>query len=491
MNLEIKEALEEPLYNIQSPAETEEERVAENEAKLAGYQAFCEITDSSHSSFLNSRTPRRMWMGAMLTLRRTAKSIDSYPPQVQQFFQKYAPKVEEQLIGELRTDEKSPEKSSNAYINRAIHKVAHLFPNIEEGLDEVVNDTRSIQIEQFLPISDRIRFSQTSESSKGELPGLEVYSKRRRKWFYFPLPVSSNIMHKGGFPRVLLKIIASAPPETIEAELPPNDLDVIAKGDELAASNEAHLMGVDDDGIEMMDEFDFTKIFQTRDIDLNDCLVGRQGLIYAQRAYQAARTGKIKLEAHDRGIYGMEFFYHQKIKLANSRGIGRLMKPVLEQKALSFDFLPLNTQVDFGIYWLVMVRKFAEKTNFHHLLHRLYYLAGQIGQVREEEQSIFDTLDRVHTKYPRFDFDSPKLDEEGVTKWLHGKLISFVNKKYRDEFKVPNETDLIRFADDTLPFNVSMKGYRRSNQPKEYFIHEWQEYLERCRQRTAEALKTE
>lgn len=302
-------------------------------------------------------------------------------------------------------------------------------------------------------------------------------------WHNFPIPPSQDILHKGGFPRVVLKILAHAPIEIIESELPPNDFDVIIRGDQERTVEQAVAMGVDADGIEKVDDFSFPYLFKTRDIDLNATFIGKDGIVFSDGAYNAAQSGKINLEAYDRGFYGSEFFYYQGIRLAKNRGMMRLFKTVAEKKASSFDFLPLNKQVDLGIYWLVLARKFSKKENFGELMDRLCVIGQKTGQVKEGE-SIYEVLDRVHNEYPFFDIDSAPLDEIGLAQWKTKKLFKQIDRVFREKNHIPAGIYLDRQEGDITAFEISLKGYQSDSQESERIEKEWENFLVRCRRRT-------
>jgi hypothetical protein len=218
-----------------------------------------------------------------------------------------------------------------------------------------------------------------------------------------------------------------------------------------------------------------------RDLDLNNAFISRDGLVFDQLAKKSAQTGKIEIIATKRGIYGTEIFFHEGIRLIKNRGMMRLVKTLAEEKAKSFNFIPLNEQVDFGIYWLVLSRRSVDKPNFPELLDRLFLLGQQIKQVRPDEQNIFQVLDRVHQKYPFYDYKS-QLDDKGLVKWLNGKLFNQIDKKYRDLYHIPTTLSLVRSENDTIPYEVRL-DYSPNQQNLEFIKNEWPNYLRRCQAR--------
>lgn len=299
-------------------------------------------------------------------------------------------------------------------------------------------------------------------------------------------------MHKGGTPRVILKILAGAPIESIRAELPPNDFDVIATGDPLERQREALRMGVDIEGVEIVASLDdWHRLFAGRDINLNQCFFGLDGLTYTQQALESAQSGSISLEATERGLYGSENVFYDGIKLAKNRGVQRLLKFVAEGKAESFEFFPLNEQLDLGVYWLALARKFARKKNAGALLDRLFYLGRQIGQVGPDEHSIYDVLTRVHKTYPFFDMRDLTLDQTALAKWLGGKLIKLADRRFRQEEKISLGFGLERTPGDEVPYRVSLDGYVPDPNRIAAAHEGWQAFLEACQGRTQEYRATQ
>jgi hypothetical protein len=111
----------------------------------------------------------------------------------------------------------------------------------------------------------------------------------------------------------------------------------------------------------------------------------------------------------------------------------------------------------------------------------LFLLGQQIKQVRPDEQNIFQVLDRVHQKYPFYDYKS-QLDDKGLVKWLNGKLFNQIDKKYRDLYHIPTTLSLVRPENDTIPYEVRL-DYSPNQQNLEFIKNEWPNYLRRCQAR--------
>lgn len=308
-------------------------------------------------------------------------------------------------------------------------------------------------------------------------------------WAEFPMPRTERIIMKGGLPRIMLKSLVGAPQSILTAEFPVNDIDLIATapaGEQDSVKAEALELGADATGVEWVDDVsDVAHLAAGRDIDLNQCFLTKDGLVYTDRAAQAARAGTISALAGDRGLYGIEYLHVDGVRLINSRAFSRLLKFTAEGKAGSFEFLPLNRQLPLGVYWLVLARKFMAKPNGPKLLERLHALGKQIGQVREGE-TLMETLDRVHAESPFFRLSDGPLDDSGVTKWLSNKLKNLAERAYRRQNQVRADHDLMRVPGDTVPYRVSLENYVPNAALQESIREEWPAFVARCDARTQE-----
>lgn len=169
--------------------------------------------------------------------------------------------------------------------------------------------------------------------------------------------------------------------------------------------------------------------------------------------------------------------------MVKNRGMMRLLKTVAEGKALEFDFLPLNKQVDLGIYWLVLANRFSKKENAGEILDRLYALGLQTGQVLQGEEDVFDVLDRVHSRLPFYRFDAGKLDSLGLAKWLYRKLFKQIDKSYREMNNIPTYFPFVREEGDTIPYTVSLKDNVMNDEVVNSYASRWERFLLRCSER--------
>lgn len=327
-----------------------------------------------------------------------------------------------------------------------------------------------LTIDQILKQSSRFRLKESDI--------FQIYSTTRDCWYDFPLPHLDSVLHKGGFPRVVLKILAGAKNNSIEAELPPNDFDVIGSGDTKIILIEAIRLGVDSQGVEIVDSVDdLSRHIQNRDVTLNSCFIGKNYIAFTPQAFESAQTGVVSTISRWRGIYGRDTFNYEKMEIKKARAMMRLTKAVVEEKAESFIFEPISQQQDFGIYWLVLARKFSTKENFPILMERLYYINQQLGQVLPNERDIFDVIKRVISENPAFDFNAGALDEIGSALWYTRKLVRQTDKIFRDTYHIRSNFDLVRHPQDHVPYRVSLDGFRYSGMTPSEFRNRWKKLI--------------
>ncbi len=436
-------------------------------------QTLAEVGD-----IIEEKDPKEWWFSIYLKLRQKVRSIRSGNSigEMEDFVDTYWERINQIFINAAR----GPEEDTLMAAHDSIHSLSDIFHEDEE-IEEM--EVRNIPLSE-LANHERIRISESEEMFT-----ISLYSKTRDEWYQYPIPRSNNghrLLHKGGLPRVVLKIIAGAPEDTIEAELPLNDIDFLATGDANKVFATAKALGVDQDGIEMLDTLNYQYIFNSRDLDLNGCTLSQDGLTFSLQALESARTGSIKILSSARGLYGTEVFQYDGARLMKNRGLMRLLKTVAEGKAHTFEFLPLNRQIDLSIYWLVLARKLSNKEQAPQYFDRLFYLGQQTGQVREGEKDIFDVLERVHKEVPFFNFDSGKLDTVGLARWLSKKLIKQIDKYYRDRYKVPTYFPYQREEGDTTPYTVSLNGYEANEEVIENYQTKWNRFMISSRERHRE-----
>lgn len=389
------------------------------------------------------------------------------------------------LREEIRVAARGPQASSTEEVlqavDRAIHHIAESVA-VMDG-DRVRNDEHPhhVSLEELC-----------------QLPGVRrVYDETRGCWAlqvqqggkeaFLPLPESSNILHKGGTPRVLLKLWMNAHPSLIAAELPPNDIDVLVAGPRETWQDEALRLGADLEGIEQVEDIDaLQELFMGRDVDLNQCFLGASGLVFSERAARAAQSGAIEVSARNRVLYGSEAMRVEGRHLLKARGLMRMVKFVVEGKAASFEISALNTRVDLGVYWLLLARKFMKKTNGPELLLRLQELTERL-HLERARGSIIDVLDRVHEQFPFFEFTDTALSPTDVARWLAKKTMKEVDKHFRIHGRVPRRP---LFSEEELALEgtvqVSLEGFEADRVVTEDVRAEWPAFLERCRRRNAQ-----
>ncbi len=470
----------------QESARVPERDLARHQRVRAAFQdVLRDVTD-----VLEDQPPERWLPLVYRRLLRAQRNLDTREPEIARFLGRNL----ERLLEAIRQQAATRPADGSAPLSADEHAQAaqELIHVIEHLLTPARSQERRFTIHRVSLLElldDPTHFKLgTHEMPSGEtMEALFVRAGEgaENPWYPLPLPTSEYIMHKGGTPRVILKILAGAPIERIRAELPPNDFDVIATGDPVLRQREAVRMGVDIEGIEQVESLeDLDLLFAGRDIDLNQCFFGLDGLAYTQQALESARSGSIALDGTERGLYGSETLFFDGHKLAKNRGLQRLLKFVAEGKAASFEFTPLNEQLDFGIYWLALARKFARKKNAGALLDRLFYLGRQIGQVRPGETSIFDVLTRVHETYPFFDMRDLAVDQPALARWLGGKLAKYADRRFRQEERISLGIGLERAPGDDVPYRVSLDGYRPDPERIAAAAADWQAFLRASQDRT-------
>lgn len=395
-----------------------------------------------------------------------------------EYIRQYASALREEIRVAARGPQAASTEEVLQAVDRAIHHIAESVA-VMDG-DRVRND----EYPHHVSLEDVCR-----------LPGVRhIYDETRGLWglqvrhggkeAFLPLPTSSTILHKGGTPRVLLKLWMNADPSLIAAELPPNDIDVIVAGPRETWQDEALRLGADLEGIEQVADIDeLQELFMGRDVDLNQCFLGASGLVFSERAARAAQSGAIEVSARNRVLYGSEAMRVEGRYLLKARGLMRVMKFVAEGKATSFEVSALNTKVDLGVYWLLLARKFMKKANGPELLLRLQELTERM-RLERAQGSIIDVLDRVHEQFPFFEFADTALSPTDVARWLAKKAMKEVDKHFRIHGRVPQRP---LFSDEELALEgmvqVSLEGFEADRAAMEELQVEWPAFLERCRRR--------
>lgn len=491
---------------------------AEKQAVGVQFQQFVKV----FNGIVENNPPEKWWLLIMVHLKRAERSLEKLPEEMRAFLADTLEEVQDILIEEAKVqipDGNSADTFRGERSREVIHQIADVLGKLDSSreveppvlrevtMEEILRDTEHFAMGDYYAPMRNVKpgdmvlkatgdiYTFTEEKFSANDPGmggestprsLRIRASSNDPWHDFPLPVTENMLHKGGLPRLVLKILAGAPIESIKTELPPNDFDVLAIGDPTQRYAEAAKMGVDIAGVEMVPSFDEDEIgtiMNARDMDFNMCLLGKNRFIFTDEAVQAAKTGHIALKAEDRGIYGSENLYFKGEKLAKNRGMFRLMKFVAEGKALSFDYKPLNEQIGIGIYWLVLARKFARKENGGMLLNRLFELGKRMNQVPEGMTDIYDMLNAVHTKNDFFDFEDKDLDEVGLAQWMNRKLSKYAHKIFKARHKIPSDLEMTRTKDDTIPRRISLERYVDDPAADAATKLRWEQFLADCRAR--------
>lgn len=308
-------------------------------------------------------------------------------------------------------------------------------------------------------------------------------------WQEIPLPIKYRVWHKGGPARTILEVVANAPLSMQQNEFPWHDFDVVIAGHN-GETSAAIAIGVDSDGIEHMGEEDlnFDRYCHGRDTQQNQVCLGAEGLYYSQPALMSAITGHVNIVGEyvaNKAIYGIDRMTIHGIGLAKQRGLMRLVKAVTEGKALSFDYLPLNSGFDMGVYILFLAKRWSANEKLPKRLQKMYYLLQQMGQVREGETDIFQVLERAHLENPFFDFDSEVRFPIDVVRWKSRKIAKQIDRELAWRFGLPTTIDIQRCPGDDIPTRISLDGFSPAPDDLD-FVEKWKVFTAKSRNRTAE-----
>jgi len=432
--------------------------------------------------------PELWWMGTVrLLLSFREKLQSSVNAEICEYFDSQLTK----LLEEMRSAGTLTPSGRDDFASLADHLIMNFSMEIAKPFEK----KETFVVTHFLPLSEMVknqsdRFFAEKKLINGEsCIILHVKHPTGNDWQTIPLPDKRQVWHKGGPARAVLDVVAHAPLSMQESEFPWHDFDALVankRRNKIAAIN----IGVDADGIEYMgeNELNFIRYCAGRDTTQNQVCLGAEGLYYSEEAYKTAVTGHTRIENEyvaNKAIYGFDKIIIQGEHLAKPRGLMRLIKAVVEGKALSFDHLPLNACLDLGTNSLFLAKRWSKKEHFPENLQRMYYLLKQMKQVRAGEGNIFDTLERAHAEHPYFDFDSEVRSPIEVVRWKSRKLVKQIDREMGWRFKIPTGMEIKRERGDNIPVKISLQGFVPDSQAME-IGKIWNQFLARSRQRNRE-----
>jgi hypothetical protein len=436
---------------------------------------------------------KQWWFSAYRFVRRAERSLPTYPPDMQVYLGG--------IIGTARQmlkDEVHPSETQMLYSEEIEDRTDCLIYELSrvisapycEQLPETVQEQTVAITDIVKERPDVLKISDIREGARFSR-AVHVQHPLTCQTYTFPLPTDDTIYYKGGIARLMLNLVADAPVSMVASEIPWNDLDVIALGDPTKSRIRAMEMGVDPDGIEMIgDSLDFIEYSLGRDVDHNQALVGAEYLVYTPDAYDAAQSGNISLTGlymPNRALYGTDIFHRNGLFLGTPRGMMRLVKPVVEGKALSFTFHPANKYIDMAPYFLFLARKWSKKPQFPVFLQRLLAVGKAIGQVDEGEGNPIDMLENMHRQYPLFDLQAQVQSGRDVAIWKAGKIIRQVDRQFTWEFHVPG--DLVIPDEELLvpATRIQLADFEENPALSEKIVSQWPAFSERSRERVEQA----
>lgn len=432
--------------------------------------------------------PETWWWSTARLLVDFKKQLEKYPdPDLREYFGTQIDYLKDQL----RIASKLTPSGRDDFASLADHLIMNFSMEIASRFEQKEFPVKTL----FLPLKEMVRnqpdrFKTEYENINGEdCIILKVKHPTNDNWLEIPLPVNRKVWHKGGPARAVLDIVAKAPLSMQESEFPWNDFDAIV-ANKKKNKKAAISIGVDADGIEQMgeDNLNFPRYCAGRDTTQNQVCLGAEGLYFSQEAMTTAITGHTRIENEyvaNKAIYGFDKMTIQGESLAKPRGLMRLIKAVVEGKALSFDYIPLNSRFDLGTNVIFLAKRWSKKENFAEYLQRMFYLLQQMGQTRPEEKDIFDTLERTHQENAYFDFDSEVRFPIEVVRWKARKLIKQVDREMGWQFRIPTGMEIERVPGDNRPKKISLVGFRPDLSQSEV-TDKWNRFLERSRKRTRE-----
>lgn len=443
---------------------------------------------------LRSSSPNQWWLRTYRGLRRIERRSSVYPEDIQTHILGITTTarglLRDQISEDGATEPETIAHTADNIINHMSRIMAEPFCRTEKPK---IKEQR-IGIEQIVAKRPDLLSLSTQNNGEKTQSRITVKNPKTNISYSFALPQSENVYYKGGIARLMLNILAGAPSSMIESEIPWNDLDVIAIGDSNSTRQEALALGVDPEGVEMLGQsLDFSEYCLGRDIDHNQALLGKEELIYTNAAFKSAQSGHIELTGMympNRALYGTDIFTYKGLALGTPRGLMRLIKPVVEGKALSFSYNPANRHVDASPYFLFLARKWSCKKNFPDLLLRAFELGKRMGQVPESESDPLAILNDMHSRYPLFDINAEMNGLRDVAIWKAGKIIRQADRELTWTFSIPSDMEIpegeLHFPSQTITLDGFKPDSILANQVKE----KWEYFKESAKIRTKIALES-
>jgi hypothetical protein len=437
--------------------------------------------------------PQEWWHKTASYVLRLRRQLQDMPTETQEYIGKYLPNVLEILKDEAHLGSVPEGQDVNEYISLRLEtKMLELSMRMAEPFDteaEIIH-------ENITPLDNlpRRHPQNFKEITKKVVQGvnfsvLQVRPSINRPYSSLLIPEDFPIGQKGGGPRGVLDIDQEAPQSMIDSEFPWNDIDAAGAGEEHNLRMVANIMGIDPDGLEIFtgSKVDFSDFALGRDTNQNQVFLDREGLHYSDAAREAAKTGHIEIVGgykRNKAIYGKDLFTLDGVTLAKPRGLMRLVKPLAEGKALDFDYMDMNTIMDFGVFYLFLGRKWNNKKRFGLNMQRMFHIGQQMHQVGETEENIMQVFERVHTQYPFYDMDKQIDCLQDLVKYMSGKLIKQIDREFGWTYEIPSGIDIVRTPGDDIPHKISLEGFVPSAEMNKQINEWWPQFLLECRKRT-------
>ncbi|EKD56280.1 MAG: hypothetical protein ACD_58C00239G0003 [uncultured bacterium] len=306
------------------------------------------------------------------------------------------------------------------------------------------------------------------------------------------IPLAKGVLHKGGPARFVLKAFFKS--DLIAPEIPIRDFDILVKDDEVGVKFLQLVGETDQSGKELYKNI--LHVLASRDVTMNQCVLGPKGLIYTKEAEESVKSGIIMPCATDHGLYGKDSFTHKGHRFVKERSLERLIKFVSEGKANSFLLKKENLQIFLGIRFLLLVVRVVNKEDCCERLEKIYYLLDQMRQIEMYNyvfqhhssvngrcRNIFDLLENCHKMYPFINIEK-RGEDEGIARWMMKNLLKWLFRIFKEEYRL-HDADFtwLKLDENEEVAEFSLRNFRSNPVLINDLQNWWSLYLENCRQR--------
>lgn len=274
---------------------------------------------------------------------------------------------------------------------------------------------------------------------------------------------NGEIAIKGGIARLVTKVAFNL---SVEAELPPSDIDVIifSNGKNNGFSHEVlkQEYGVSAPDVERVGRqgvSGYQYYLGSRDQSVNEVLLTPEGLILSRNAiaslYQEASETvadpyrdihgphvlNLEMDYLRAGGYMDDSFYIGRTRFPAPRTLGRMFDLLIRGRAETLVIPRGSLKMDIGTHWLVMARKYMSMEDAIRrdlYLQRMVELANVVNspyytRLRDKNNPA-EFIELLGSDYKKntgrdFDLSGAKLSDKGTLHWLADRLVNQLLKK--------------------------------------------------------------